>query len=52
MKNNLGFSTACGLIAYIINVIIYGSLLNGLGAFITTFFACMVLFMIIDWLGY
>ena len=51
MKNNLIFATACSLVAYIINVIIYGSLLNALGAFIATFLMCLVLFTFLDWIG-
>lgn len=51
MKNNLLFATACALGAYIINVIIYGSLINALGAFITAFLMCLLLFILLDWIG-
>lgn len=51
MKDNLGFATSCGLVAYIINVIIHGSMLNALGAFFSAFLLCLLLFIILDWLG-
>lgn len=51
MKNNLLSATAASLVAYIINVIIYGSLINALGAFIATFLLCLALFTLIDWIG-
>lgn len=51
MKNNLLIATGGALVAYIINVIIHGSLLNALGAFIATFLLCLLLFTLLDWFG-